>query len=125
MDLFRVKAWTSITPKTPKGQRRGAGVVSLLYPHRPAAALAGPTRLVVEWTWPWRASETKKRRALGRVPHTSKPDLSNALKTLEDRLVALRFVEDDRSIVEVTCRKWWGDQPGIRVSLVAWAEGAR
>lgn len=90
---------------------------SLLYPHRPAVALAGPVSLTVDWTWPWRASETKKRRALGRVPHTSKPDLSNALKTLEDRLVALRFVEDDRSIVQVTMAKWWGDQPGILVSL--------
>ncbi len=96
---------------------------SLLYPHRPEAPLAGPVSLEVRWTWPWRATETKKRRALGRVPHTSKPDLSNALKTLEDRLVALRFVEDDRSIVRVTMDKWWGDDAGITVSLAPWQEG--
>lgn len=98
---------------------------SLLYPHRPAVALAGPVVLTVEWTWPWRAGEPKKTRALGRVPHTSKPDLSNALKTLEDRLVALRFVEDDRSIVRVEMQKWWGDEAGIRVTLAPWQDGIR
>lgn len=98
---------------------------SLLYPHRPAQPLSGPTVLAVEWVWPWRASEAKKTRALGRVPHTSKPDLSNALKTLEDRLVALRFVEDDRSIVRVEMQKWWGDEAGIAVALRPWQDGTR
>lgn len=119
--IVRVGNWTRLADKPELVAAKGM-LDSLLYPHRPDAPLAGPVRLEVRWTWPWRASETKKRKALGRVPHTSKPDLSNALKTLEDRLVALRFVEDDRSIVQVSMSKWWGDQPGIRVALAPWQD---
>jgi Holliday junction resolvase RusA-like endonuclease len=64
-------------------------------------------------------------RALGRVPHTSKPDCSNVLKTLEDRLVALRFIGDDANVVEVTVRKFWGDEPGIRISITPLTQAAR
>ncbi|HEY3499418.1 MAG TPA: RusA family crossover junction endodeoxyribonuclease [Polyangiaceae bacterium] len=88
-----------------------------LYPHQPLVAMDGPVRLEVELTWPWRKGETKKRRALGRVPHTSKPDCSNMLKTLEDRLVKLCFIEDDKAVADVHVRKWWGDTPGIRVRI--------
>ena len=90
-----------------------------LYPMTRAAPVAGPVRSALEFTWPWRKGDSKKARALGRRPHTSRPDCSNALKTLEDRLVALRFIEDDSHVVEVTVRKWWGDTPGIGVSVEA------
>jgi Holliday junction resolvase RusA-like endonuclease len=90
---------------------------SVLLPHQPHAPVEGPVRLVLEFTWPWRKSEAKRTRALGRIPHTSRPDCSNVLKTLEDRLVALRFIEDDSRVVEVTVRKFFGDQPGIRVVI--------
>lgn len=92
---------------------------SVLLPHQPLMPVFGPVRLEVEFTWPWRQTEPKKRRVLGRVPHTSKPDCSNVLKTLEDRLVALRFIGDDSNVVEVTVRKYWGDEPGIRVRIEA------
>jgi Holliday junction resolvase RusA-like endonuclease len=39
------------------------------------------------------------------------------IKTLEDRLVRLRFLEDDRSVVELVVRKYWGDQPGIEIDI--------
>jgi Holliday junction resolvase RusA-like endonuclease len=90
---------------------------SVLLPHQPHAPVEGPVRLVLEFTWPWRKSEAKRTRALGRIPHTSRPDCSNTLKTLEDRLVALRFIEDDSRVVDVTVRKFFGDQPGIRVLI--------
>lgn len=93
---------------------------SLLLPHQPAQPVAGPVVVDVTFVWPWRASESKRRRAMGRVPHTSKPDASNAWKTLEDRLVALRFIEDDRAVVDVRLRKWWGDAPGISVRIRPW-----
>jgi Holliday junction resolvase RusA-like endonuclease len=82
-------------------------------------------RLDLEFTWPWRQSEPKRTRLLGRVPHTSKPDCSNVLKTLEDRLVALRFIGDDANVVEVTVRKWWGDEPGIRITITPLAQAAQ
>lgn len=46
---------------------------ALLLPYQPPAPVAGPVRLDVEFTWPWRASESQRRRAQGRAPHTSRP----------------------------------------------------
>jgi len=89
----------------------------LLRPHQPAVPLVGPYRLTLEFDWPWRASEPKRRRALGRVPMTSKPDCDNAAKTVTDRLVRLRFIEDDAAICDLRVRKFWGDEAGIRVVI--------
>lgn len=90
---------------------------SALYPHQPATPIAGAVRMHVEFTWPWRKSETKKRRALGRVHHTTKPDSSNAIKTLEDRLTALSFITDDKAVADLRVLKFWGDTPGIYVRI--------
>lgn len=90
---------------------------AVLLPHQPLMPVFGPVRLELEVTWPWRSSEPKKRRLLGCAPHTSRPDASNILKTIEDRLVALRFIGDDANVCEVTVRKFWGDEPGIRVTI--------
>lgn len=90
---------------------------SLLLPHQPAQPLTGPVALTLEFTWPWLASDSKKVRALGRVPHDRKPDADNASKSITDRLVALRFIEQDSAIVELVARKWRGDSPGIAVTL--------
>jgi len=88
---------------------------ALLLPHQPAAPVPGPVTLVLEFTWPWLASHSQRTRARGRIPHTSKPDTSNVCKTLEDRLVALRFLEDDRAVAGHHLQKWWGASPGIRI----------
>ena len=98
----------------------------LLLPHQPPAPVVGPYRLTLEFTWPWRLSESKRARARGRVPHTSRPDCSNLTKTLEDRLVALRFLEDDNAVVDLHVTKFWGDEPGIviQIATVDVAEGA-
>lgn len=89
-----------------------------LLPHKVAAPLRGPVRLTMDFEFPWRVSEPKKVRARGRIPRETKPDCSNLAKTTEDRLVALGFLEDDGQVVELVVRKWFGSQPGIRVSLV-------
>jgi len=88
---------------------------TLLLPHQPPAPVPGPVVLCLEFTWPWLASHSRRTRTLGRIPHTSKPDASNVTKTLEDRLVALRFLEDDRAVAALHVLKWWGPAPGIRI----------
>lgn len=95
---------------------------SLLLPHQPPTPIAGPVAMRLEFTWPFLASHPKKTKALGRIPHTSRPDLSNLAKTIEDRLVALRFIEDDNAVVELTLLKWWGDSPGIDVRIQPYGE---
>jgi Holliday junction resolvase RusA-like endonuclease len=114
--IVRIGNFTKLADK-PELVAAKAMLDSVLLPYQPHAPVDGPVRLVVEFTWPWRKSESKRTRALGRIPHTTKPDCSNALKTLEDRLVALRFIEDDSRVVDVTVRKFFGDTPGIRVLI--------
>jgi Holliday junction resolvase RusA-like endonuclease len=89
----------------------------LLVPYRPRLPLAGPLTLTLEFTWPWRASDSAKVRARGLVPMVVRPDCSNLAKTTEDRLVALRFLEDDALACELIVRKFRGDHPGIGVRL--------
>jgi Holliday junction resolvase RusA-like endonuclease len=90
---------------------------SLLTPHRPRMPQLGPVTLTLEFTWPWRSSESLKTRARRLIPRTSRPDCSNLAKTTEDRLTALRFLEDDNQVVELVVRKFFGDHPGIGVLI--------
>tara|TARA_R110000868_G_scaffold282494_1_gene542790 strand:+ start:1096 stop:1575 length:480 start_codon:yes stop_codon:yes gene_type:complete len=94
---------------------------ALLLPFQPASPVPGPVALTVHWTWPWLKGHSKRDRALGLKLHTSKPDLTNVMKTLEDRLVRLRFIEDDRSVARLSLTKHWGDVPGIAIEIVSLA----
>lgn len=116
--IVRVGKWARLADK-PELVAAKDMLDALLLPHQPAAPFQGPVRLDLEFTWPWRASDSKRVRAQGRVPHTARPDCSNLTKTLEDRLVALRFLEDDNAVVDLRVRKWWGAEPGILVSIAA------
>ncbi len=122
--IVRIGQFSRLADK-PELVQAKATLDALLLPHQPLVPVFGPVRLDLEFTWPWRQSEPKRTRLLGRVPHTSKPDCSNVLKTLEDRLVALRFIGDDANVVEVTVRKWWGDEPGIRITITPLAQAAQ
>lgn len=92
---------------------------ALLLPHRPPVPFEGPLTLALTFTWPWRKHTPKKIRALGRVPRETKPDCSNLAKTTEDRLVAMRFLQDDGLVARLVVEKYWGDDAGITVHLEA------
>ena len=103
----------------PELQQASRDLETLLVAHRPAEPLTGPVRLELTFTWPWLKSHSAKVRALGRVRKVTKPDCSNLAKTLEDRLVFLRFLEDDAQVAVLEAQKWHGDQSGITVRLTA------
>jgi len=98
---------------------------ALLLPFQPAQPIPGPVSLFVSYTWPWvdsrhgKAGSLRRQRvqAAGRQPHTTKPDLTNVTKTLEDRLVLLRFLENDQSVAELHVSKYWGNRPGIGITI--------
>jgi Holliday junction resolvase RusA-like endonuclease len=90
---------------------------TLLVAHRPPAPMAGPLTLTLEFTWPWRSSDSRRCRAQGRMPRMTRPDCSNLAKTTEDRLVALRFLEDDGQVVRLVVEKYFGDRPGIGIVI--------
>lgn len=114
--IVRIGKWSRLADKPELVAAREMLDV-LLLPHQPSAPVTGPVSLELEFTWPWRASEGRRRRDLGRVPMTSRPDCSNVTKTIEDRLVALRFIDDDNAVVDLHVLKWWGDSPGIRIAI--------
>lgn len=114
--IVRVGQFSRLADK-PELQAAKVMLDALLLPHQPLAPLVGPVVLELEFTWPWRASESQRSRARGRQPMTSRPDVDNASKTLTDRLMALRFIEDDAAVVELHVTKWWGPEAGIAVRI--------
>lgn len=89
----------------------------LCAPHQPAGPICGPVKLAVEFTFPWRKREPKWRLALGSAPMTTKPDLSNAIKSLEDCLTKLGFWHDDGQVADLHVTKAWGERVGILISI--------
>lgn len=85
--------------------------------YRPAAPLIGPIKLQVDFVFPWRKSESKWRRNLGRVPMDARPDCDNLVKMIADVLTKLSFYEDDGQVTSLEVSKAWGDRVGINVAL--------
>ncbi len=111
---------TSAGPLFYKGkvqQAAEATFTALLLPHRPARPLPAPLRLEIVAIWPWRTKDSKKIRALGRIPHIVRPDLDNWVKGFVDSLAQLRFIENDAQIADLRIRKYFGDKVGIYVRL--------
>lgn len=90
---------------------------ALLVPYRPPAPMHGAIALKLVFTWPWPAGTPKYRRALGREPRIAPPDCTNLAKTLEDRLAALLFFDNDKQVARLVVEKYNGDHPGIGVAI--------
>lgn len=87
-----------------------------MLPHRPSCPLEGPLAVIVTIIWPYRKSEPKKNRT-GLIPHTSTPDLSNMMKTIEDRLKECGFIRDDAEIAYSRSSKWWGEIGSFEICI--------
>lgn len=96
---------------------------SLLADKRPQNPATGAIRIDIEVIWPWRKCDqsTVARRALT-IKHkrkwfTGKPDLDNFAKQFVDVLVTMRFIEDDKQVVELRLRKFVGEEPGLMLGI--------
>lgn len=85
--------------------------------HAPPEPLTGPIMLSVEFVFPWRKSESKRRIALGCVPNDCQPDCDNLVKLIGDVLTKLRFYGDDGQVADLRVTKSWGDHVGIGVMV--------
>lgn len=94
----------------------------LCAPHAPGEPLQGPIRLQVDFVFPWRKTEPRRRLALGRVPNDTRPDCDNLVKLVGDVLTKLRFYRDDGQIADLHVTKAWGARVGIYVSISAMAD---
>ena len=90
-------------------------LIALIAPYAPACPLDGPVKMRIDFRFPWRKSETRKRRAMVRVPCDVKPDLDNMAKLIGDVLTKLQFYRDDGQVADLRLTKSWGDDVGIRI----------
>lgn len=92
-------------------------LMSLCAAHAPSEPLSGPVRLRVDFVFPWRKSEAKKRIALGQIPNDARPDCDNLVKLIGDVLTKLRFYNDDGQVAQLHVTKCWGNNVGIAVQI--------
>lgn len=85
--------------------------------HAPPEPLSGPVSLSVDFTFPWRKSEAKKRIALGYLPNGTRPDLDNMVKLIGDVLTKLQFYKDDGQVASLHVSKGWGNRVGIHIQI--------
>lgn len=72
-----------------------------LYEHKPAKPITGAVVLMIEWFYG--TSDQKKVDTY----KTTRPDLDNLNKILQDTLMKLRFFEDDSQIAKLQATKCW------------------
>ena len=96
---------------------------SLLQPYQPDKPLDGPLELSIRLVYPHLKS-TKPRDVPKLLPKTSRPDVGNATKHLEDLLTRLRFIEDDARVARLLVEKFWGPESkvGIYINITGIAD---
>ena len=94
-----------------------SSLIALCKPHAPADPLDGPILLEVDFIFPWRASETKRRREWKQLPNDKRPDCDNLVKLVGDVLTKLDFYNDDGQVADLRVRKFWGESPGIGIQI--------
>lgn len=109
------------TYNTPQHEAAKATYEAVFVKHRPPTPMIGALSVSIVLSWPFRKSDRDSKR-MDLKPHTSRPDLDNLAKGLIDRLVALRFMEDDGQIAQLTLSKFWSSNPGIQVTISAFGE---
>lgn len=87
--------------------------------HAPEKLLEGPIALWVKVYRPIPKSFSKKKQKLaeiGRIRPTTKPDVSNYIKIIEDALNGVIW-KDDSQIVRLLVDKYYSEKPRIEIEV--------
>lgn len=84
-------------------------LVARLARQAPPDPMGGPLSVEVRWCFATRGAHAQGE------PHTSRPDMSNMLKTLEDCMVRAGWIVDDSLVCDEHMAKAWMDPAGIWV----------
>lgn len=103
----------------PKKEHAAAekSLLALCKPHAPLNALQGPILLEVDFVFPWRKTESKRRRECNVIPNDKRPDADNLVKLVGDVLTKANFYADDGQVADLRVRKFWGETPGIGIQI--------
>ena len=105
------------------GQNQKAKIVSnsllcMLKPHKMSKPFEKPTRITIEWRFPFRKSDSKQIKNLGEIPCIVRPDSDNLAKLLLDALQKCGgFVIDDAIIYDLRIVKKHSAITGINIKL--------
>lgn len=83
-----------------------------LLEHKPAEPMCGAIHLAFEAVLPVPSAVSKKKKTemlAGIVHPLKKPDIDNLAKQILDAMTRLQFWEDDKQIVELHCKKTYGE----------------
>lgn len=91
----------------------------LIRTHRPKCPLDGAVSLSVTFVWPPTMEASRRMRKMEYLSlwMTGKPDADNAVKMLQDRLVAFGYITQDSHVSELRVRKMWSSKPGIAIEI--------
>lgn len=72
------------------------------------------------FSFPWLSNVTKKDKAKGLIPRSTKPDTDNLEKALWDALEGVFFKNDSQICRKCDVVKIYGEKPGIYLELDEW-----
>jgi Holliday junction resolvase RusA-like endonuclease len=88
-----------------------AKLMAHLGKHVPEVKFTGPVRMMTKWLFP----------ITGKHKHgeykTTKPDVTNLQKLLEDVMTELGYWTDDALVVSAITEKFWAETPGIYIKI--------
>ena len=107
------------------GAKAKKDLILMLRDHAPSEPFTGPLAVYVGFIFPFRKSETKARKKLRVIPHDRRPDIDKLLKIFLDCLASpgsgsARYIFDDSQIATIHAEKFWGEDPGIKLSIAEW-----
>ena len=94
----------------------------VLSPYVPPEPFTGALSVAVSIRYPFRISEPERRKKLGLLPKTTRPDADNLQKELQDVMTQLGFWKDDSQIFDLRVSKYWAETPGIKISITEYDE---
>lgn len=88
-----------------------AKLMAHLGQHVPERKYTGPVRFVTKWCFPITGKHVDGQWK------TTKPDVTNLQKLLEDVMTDLGYWTDDALIVSAITEKFWAKMPGIYIKI--------
>lgn len=79
--------------------------------HVPEKPFTGPLRLITKWCFP------VSGKHINGEYKTTKPDVTNLQKMLEDVMTDLHYWPDDSLITCAITEKFWADLPGLYIAI--------
>ncbi len=82
-------------------------------------AIAGPVFVEIEFTFPRPAGHFGKRGLRQSAPEypAVRPDIDKLVRACLDSLTESGALRDDSLVVDLSACKWYGEYPGVRVSV--------